>query len=373
MRSRRSFLASAGALGAASLFGGCGLPFGDQRSLAGSSSLRVVNWPLYIDPSTLPVIESSIGARISYDEIYFDNVSGFDEIIEPQLAGGGVPNFDLIMPTYWLAGRLIERGWVEPLPLEAIPNHVNIDPAYLTNDWDRGSRFQMPWQAGITGIAYNPALTGGEITSIAQLLDPELSGRVGLVGEMREAVGFGMLFLGEDPSRPTPESARAGLKVITDAVERGHFSKMVFDDFVEFLSDGSLAATMAWSGQAVALQLEQPQFEYVIPDEGGISWFDTMVIPRHAENYAAAAAWMNWAYDPANAAEISLFNLYVSPVLGTSDALRARGGADAELADNPFIFPDNNTRNQLFTWGTLDLETELEIEAEFDSLFDFFE
>ena len=82
---------------------------------------------------------------------------------------------------------------------------------------------------------------------------------------------------------------------------------------------------------------------------------------------------MNWAYNPDNAAEISAFNLYVSPVLGTREALRRRGGDDAELADNPLIFPDADTRNRLFTWGTLDSETERQIEAEFDSLFAFFE
>ena len=82
---------------------------------------------------------------------------------------------------------------------------------------------------------------------------------------------------------------------------------------------------------------------------------------------------MNWAYDPVNAAAISEFNLYVCPVLGTQDVLRSRGGFAAQLADNPLVFPDAATRNRLFTWGTLNLEDELEIEAGFDELFLFFD
>ena len=113
--------------------------------------------------------------------MYPDNATGFSTIIEPQLSGGGTPDFDIIVPTNWLAGRMIQNGWVEELPLELITNHVNIDPAFLTNDWDRGSRFQMPWQAGITGIAYNPSLVQQDVTSVDVLFDEGLRGQVGLV------------------------------------------------------------------------------------------------------------------------------------------------------------------------------------------------
>jgi len=370
---RRRFLSGLGATGAAAALGGCANTAIGDRPLRTTNELRVVNWPEYIDPATVQEISRQLGLTITYDEIYEDNVSGFADIIQPELTNGGTPSFDLIVPTNWLAGRMIESGWAEELPLEAIPNHVNIDPAYLTNDWDRGSRFQMPWQGGITGIAYDPAKTGGPVTSIEQLFDKELEGRVGLIGEMREAVGLAMLVNGDDPSRPTTRSARAGLKIITDLVGLGHFKSIVFDDFVGQLVNGDLAATMAWSGQAAALQLDRPDLGFAIPDEGGISWFDTMVIPRGAINYGGAAAWMNWAYDPANAADITAWNLYVSPVLGTKHELRQRGGEAAELAENPLIFPDAETRNRLFTWGTLDPVVEAEIEAEFDELFGFFE
>lgn len=382
MISRRTFVAGTGAVAASSLLSACGLPIqGDP--VGGQTNIRVINWFEYIDPATIPVIEAEAAIGVNYDEgtadnnTYPDNVTAWDTIISPQLSGGGVPNFDLIMPTNWLAARMIDRGWVEPLPLDVIPNHINIDPAFLTNDWDRGSRFQMPWQGGMTGIAYNPVATDGQpVTSIEQLLSPDLAGRVGLIGEMREAVGLAMLFNGDDPSSPTPSSARAGLEVLENAAARGQFQSVVFFDFVDKLQSGELAATMAWSGQTALLQLDRPDIEFVIPEEGAISWFDTMVIPKNAPGAVGAARWMNWAYDPANAAQISAFNLYVCPVLGTQVALReageaAQGASREQLLDasnNELIFPSAETRNQLFTWGTLDEGTELEIEDKFNTL-----
>ena len=368
--SRRRFLAGSGAIGAA-LLAGCGIGSNNsKRALGATGALNIINWAEYIDERSLELARSRLNVAISYREDYTDNITGFDEIIAPALAAtGSTDAFDLIVPTNWLAARMINDGWVEALPFEEIPNHVNLDPAFLTNEWDRGSRFQMPWQAGITGIAYDPARIGGDITSVESLFDPELSGRVGLVGEMREAVGLAMLTNGDDPANPTARSAQAGLDLITRLVDRGQFRFIVFDDFVGRLQAGQLDATMAWSGQAAALALEEPRFRYVIPDEGGISWFDTMVIPKGAPNFQNAARWMNFAYDPEIAAGISEFNLYVCPVLGTQDVLRSRGGFAAEVADNPLIFPDAETRNRLFTWGTLNLEDELEIEAGFDDLF----
>ncbi len=368
--SRRSFLATSGAFGAALLTGCATVSSSSERALSNTGGLEVINWPEYIDPGFVDQARSDLGISINYREEYSDNVTGFNDIIQPALAATGSTNaFDIIVPTNWLAARMINDGWVEALPFEEIPNHVNLDPVFLTNEWDRGSRFQMPWQAGITGIAYDPERVGGDVTSVETLFDPQLRRQVGLVGEMREAVGLAMLANGDDPSNPTTRSARAGLDRLTQLVDDGHFQFIVFDDFVGRLQEGSLAATMAWSGQAAALALDDPRFRYVIPEEGGISWFDTMVIPRGAPNFTNAARWMNWAYDPENAAAISEFNLYVCPVLGTQDVLRARGGFAAELADNPLIFPDAATRNRLFTWGTLNLEDERAIEADFDALF----
>ncbi|MBT5755343.1 MAG: extracellular solute-binding protein [Acidimicrobiaceae bacterium] len=253
-----------------------------------------------------------------------------------------------------MAAQYIQDGSVQRLPIEFIPNHKNIDPVFLTNGWDRGARFHMPWQSGITGIAYDPSLTGRELTSVSDLFAPDLRGRVAMIGEMREVVGLAMLGNGDDPARPTLGQAETAYAQIEAANNDGQFHSWVFNEFTDLLKTGQVAASMAWSGDAVQLQLERPDIQFVIPDEGAIQWFDTMVIPAGASNAEGAARWMNAFYDPAIAAANTQWVQYISPVLGVEDELRVLGGEAAALANNPVLFPDDETRRRLFIWGGLE-------------------
>ncbi len=339
---RRDFLAAMGASGALML-SGCAEPrVTSQPTVTADSQLRVLNWPDYVDPA---LIAEAVEVDVDYNEGWADNYTGQD------LFGA---QWDVVMPTNWLAAQLIATGQVEPLPLELMPNHVNIGADYLTNDWDRGARFHMPWQAGITGIAYDPALTGRELTSIGDLFADDLRGRVAMIGEMREAVGLAMLANGDDPARPTPATAEAGFDRLQRAGNAGQFASWGFNEFADQLRSGSVAAAMAWSGDVVQLQADRPDIQFIVPEDGAIRWFDTMVIPKGASNVRWASQWMNYFYDPAAAAANTSFVQYISPVIGVQEALRAQGGESAALADNPILFPDGETRSRLFTWGGFD-------------------
>lgn len=340
--SRRHFLAGSAAAAAALALGGCvGGEIADT-TVTSTSRLRVLNWPEYLDPELLGPLGERLGLSIDYVEDWEDNYSGQD------LFG---PLWDIVTPTNWLAAQYVQSGEVQRLPIEYIPNHKNIDPVFLTNGWDRGARFNMPWQSGITGIAYDPELTGRELTSIADLFAPDLQGRVAMIGEMREAVGLTMLLQGHDPARPAQAQAEQAFDQLAAATEAGQFFGWVFSEFSELLTSGQVAASMAWSGDAVQMQLERPDIRFVIPDEGAIQWFDTMVIPTGAGNARGAAEWMNAFYDPAVAAANTQWVQYISPVIGVQDELRRLGGEAAALADNPILFPDDETRRRLFIWG----------------------
>ncbi len=371
---RREFLVGLGAVGLAA----CSTTTQSRTvDLGGQNYVRILNWADYIDVAddgtlaypggTVDNLITEIGLDVSYDPSYTDNVEGFrlilNEAVESQ-----VPNYDIVVPTNWRAAQMITNGWAEPLPIEVIPNHANIDPAFLTNAWDRGCRYQMPWQAGITGIAYNPELTGRVLNSVNDLFDPAFAGRVGFIGEMREAVGLAMLANGDDPSRPTRETADAGLARIQDAAASGQVGAFTFNEFADGLRSGDLAVAMAWSGDVASLQADRPDIEFLVPDEGAIQWFDTMVIPARSPNLGAAGRFMNFVYDPVNAATITEWVQYISPVVGVQDVLLSAGGAAAELATNTVLFPDAATRARLFTWGGLDQADEDELDQQFEAL-----
>ncbi len=377
---RRRFLglglAGAGALATAAC-AGTALARPPDLSTGDDAALRIDNWPGYIDPDgpsgpgTVARFRQKTGIAVTYDEKYADNRSALAPggVIR-SLEDGHVTGYDVIVPTYWVAERLRARGLLAPIPIERIPNHANVDPLFLDVPWDPGARYQMPWQSGFTGIAWNPAPTGGKpVHSIEQLVtDPALRGRVGMVTEMREIVGLLMLRKGQDPSRPTAAQAGAALDDLEAIVRTGQVKYFTGTEFQQLLPAGTFAACFAWSGGVVQIQPQHPDIGFAIPDEGGVRWFDTMVIPTGAPDQRAAADWMDFVYDPVNAAPLTEFVQYISPVLGVRDQLLHLGGSAATLAGNPLLFPDEATRRRLYFWPGLDEQTEDALQARFDRI-----
>jgi spermidine/putrescine transport system substrate-binding protein len=370
---RRRFLGAAAALGlgaAACSKGGLkSAPSGDAG--ATTKRLKILNWALYIDtdePSTVTRFSQATGTKVDYSEAYNDNSYGREQVFGPKLEKGKPTGFDIIVPTYWLVADLLDKGLLNEIPLERIPNHANLDPALLGTSWDQGARFHLPWQAGITGIAYNPALTRREIKSFSDLLDPALKGRVGMVSEMREVLGFFMLAVGEDPGRATKASADAAMDRLEAVVKSGQVAKFTGNEYVDALKANQFAACLAWSGGVLGLQAERPDLKFVFPAEGGIRWFDSMIIPKGADNVAAAGDWMNFVYNPANAAKITSAVGYVSPVMGVKEELLKAGGDAAKLAASPVLFPDDATRRKLHFWSGTTPAEEAELQTRFSAI-----
>src|SRR5439155_5768845 len=135
-----------------------------------------------------------------------------------------------------------------------------------------------------------------------------------------------MLAKGDEPSRATYAAADAALDRLEAVVGSGQVKKFTGNDYVDSMKSGEFAACLAWSGGVLGLQTERPDIKFVFPAEGGMRWFDSMVIPRGAKNVAAAGDWMNFVYDPVNAAKITVAVGYVSPVIGVKQELEKTGG-----------------------------------------------
>ena len=175
---------------------------------------------------------------------------------------------------------LIENGWVEKLDRDLIPNIENLIPAQESPSFDPNREYSLPWQSGMTGIAWNPKVTGGDVTSIEQLLtDPALKGKVTMLSEMADSVGLVMRQNGDDPTAVSDETFDAAIAVVQKAVDSGQIRRFTGNDYAEQLTSGSIAAAVAWSGDVVQLQIDNPDLKFIIPDAGGMIWTDNMMIP----------------------------------------------------------------------------------------------
>ncbi|MCC6226033.1 MAG: polyamine ABC transporter ATP-binding protein [Microthrixaceae bacterium] len=323
----------------------------------GADELHILNWTEYIDVTadgevgTVDRFKKATGIEVEYSETYNDNNEAYGKEFAAYLDAGSNTPWDVVMPTYWMVARLKSKGWLAPLPFNLIPNYKNLDPSYLNLAWDLGAKYHLPWQSGFTGIAYNINYTGRELKSINDLFDPAFKGKVGFLTEMRDAVGLVMLAQGNDPSEATEDTLNEALDKIEQAKDEGHIRRFHGNDYLQDLENGNLAACTAWSGDIA--QTANPDVRFVFPEEGAMNWFDSMVIPVGAANGAAAAKWMNFVYDPVNAARITAYVQYVSPVVGVREELEKQGGDTAALAENPLLFPDADVKSRMYVFAEL--------------------
>ena len=309
-----------------------------------ADTLVFANWPAYIDVKkkkhpTLEKFTAETGVNIKYVEEVNDNEEWFGKY-QAQLAQGDDIGRDIVVLTDWMAARMIRLGYVQKKDKSAIPNEANLVETLQNPAWDPNRQFSLPWQSGLTGIAYNPKFTGGPITSIEQLFtDPKLKGKVTALTEMPDTIGLIMQANGDDPSKVEAEAFDRAIQTLQDAVDSGQIRRFTGNDYLEDFPAGSAYAGMTWSGDVAQLQTDTPGLKWVIPDDGGMIWTDNMLIPLGGDVFTAST-YMNFVYDPAIAAEIEAWVNYICPVVGAQEELAK---IDPELAENPQIFPDDAT------------------------------
>jgi spermidine/putrescine transport system substrate-binding protein len=344
-----------------------------------SGTLIFANWELYIDPGpnddpqrspTLRNFRDETGIETTYTENILDNQSFF-ATIQPDLEAGNPTGYDIIVMTDWMIGNMIRLGYLEAIDVARdVPNFVeHAADKYKNPSYDPDNRHSVPWQSGITGIAYNPALVDEEITSMAQLLDPAMiekySGQVGMFSEMRDSMSFALLYNGVEPSQATMAEAEAAQEVLL--AQAPHVRDYYGNEYTDPFQNGNLAITMAWSGDVFQMQFDNPDLQFVVPDEGAVLWVDNMCIPKGAEHPNDALAMMDYVYRPEVAAQMTEWINYICPVPEAQDIIlqhaeEAESAGDREyleqVANSPLVFPTEDMLSRLHSYKVLTEEEE---------------
>jgi spermidine/putrescine transport system substrate-binding protein len=330
----------------------------------GFKRLVISNWPLYIDKEEIPRFEKAAGGvEVRYIEEINDNQEFFGKVRQPLERGDGIGR-DLAVITDWMAARWIRLDYVEPIDKKNVPNAKNLRADLRNPNFDRGRRFTMPWQSGMTSIGFNRKEVG-EVTSLKQMFDPKWKGKVSMFTDARDSTSIALLMEGIKPADANIDQILEAVERIDEQNRNGQIRRFTGNDYTTDLTKGNVVMAMAYSGDMIQLKADNPDLDFVIPEEGAVLWSDNMVIPQKPRTAYGAEQFMNYVYDPEVAARIAAYVNYVTPVDGTKEVLAAE---DPETAENPLIFPDEATLGRLSGYPNLTIEEEQQMNEAFEAV-----
>ncbi|MFT5204081.1 MAG: spermidine/putrescine transport system substrate-binding protein [Candidatus Aldehydirespiratoraceae bacterium] len=288
--------------------------------------LQIYNWAEYIDEEQLARAEEELGIDITMDT--YDS----NEAMQPIIANGN-SGYDLIVPSDYMVGIMIEAGNILALDKTAIPNLANVSSDFSGLVYDPAGDYSVPYQWGTTGLGVDTEVVGTDFErSWSLIFDPEISsaysGQMSLLNDPRETLGAALKYLGHSLNSTDQGELDQARDLVAATADR--LAAFDTDQADELLTTGITAIGHGYSGDMFTqfTGTDDPsRYIYFVPKEGGTRWIDNMAIPFDAPNPCSAHAFIDWILDGANGAELSNWNYYGTP----NDA--ALDGLEDELRD----------------------------------------
>lgn len=321
-------------------------------------------WPLYIDSQTVKDFDKEFGTTTNYVEDVNDNDDFFGKV-QPLLADGKSGGRGAFIVTDWMAEKMHDLGYLQNIDHDALPNvEKNLVPSLASPDYDPELKYTIPWQAGMTGIIVDKT-KAPDVKSINDLFDPKYKGKVSMLTEIRNTVPLVMAADGIDPREATKQDWLDTIDKLQENVDNGQIRAFYGNDYASEFASGNVIAGMGWSGDASMLESDNPNLEWRMPTEGCALWTDNFVFPVGAKNAETALEFVNFVYRPKIAAQITDYVRYFTPVKGVQDILRKEG---SEVAEDPFVFPTDESLEKCFPQTVLKKEDEAEVNRAFQQV-----
>ena len=249
--------------------------------------VNVCSWGEYIDEDLITQFEEQTGIRVNYQ------TAESNEALYSLLKSGGA-DYDVVVPSDYMIGRLIDEDMLEPLDYSQIPNFSLIDERFRNLSYDPANEYTVPYAWGTLGIIYNTAMVEEEITGWSALYEDKYAGNVLLINNSRDALGEALLCLGYSVNTTDEAEIREAYALVSDANRRGVFQGRVMDEVFLKMEGGNAAIATYYAGDYISMLENNEDLAFVIPEEGS-NWFvDAMCVLKDAPHQKEAHMWINF-------------------------------------------------------------------------------
>lgn len=323
-----------------------GFYYAQESNMMNSEKVVVYNWGEYLDPEVLTMFEEETGIDVVYEE--FET----NEILYPKISSGAIA-YDVICPSDYMIQRMIENGLLAEINFDNIPNVKNIGKDYIeqSRQFDPENKYSVPYCWGTVGILYNKTMVDEPITSWSVLWDEKYKDNILMQDSVRDAFGVTLKYLGYSLNSTDLDELTEARDLLIK--QKPLVQAYVIDQVRDKMIGNEAAIGVIYSGEAIYTQMENPDLEYVIPEEGSNIWIDSWVIPKNAENKENAEKFINFLCRP----EIALMNFeyitYSTPNIEARKTIEDEAIRNSEIA-----FPDLSKYDNLETFQYLGTEAD---------------
>lgn len=266
--------------------------------------LRIYNWSDYIADDTVANFQTETGVKVSYDT-YESN----EELIAKLQAGAG--GYDLVCPSGYAIQVLRALDLLAPLDKALLKNAGNIASTFRKTAFDPEDAYTVPWQWGMTGIAFRKDKLPQPPDSWGIFHQANLAKKMTMMDDMRDVLGAWLRFRGKSVNSKVEAELQ---QAKADAIEaRKRIQSFISAPVKAQLIAGDVWVAQLWNGDTAQARAEQPEIDWVMPKEGGAIWSDAMCIPKAAKNKRAAHAFLDYILRPEVGAAIADHTGYGSP------------------------------------------------------------
>jgi spermidine/putrescine transport system substrate-binding protein len=267
----------------------------------------VSNWADYMPPDIAEIVQKETGAKVEITN------HATNEDMVAKVVGSGGEGLDVVFGSQPYLQAFAEEGLLEPIDTEYLENWDSLDPEAQDLAEVDDQPFFAPYTWGTTGICYRSDLVDEAPTSWYDLLQPEekYRGKVTMMGTERWAVLPAQKALGYSVNTTDEGEMEDVKELMLDAKP----NLLAYDDttFYERLVSGEAVMVEAWDGWCNYGIAENPDIDFVVPEEGSDLWVDGIGILKSSENKEAAYAFVDTILDPKNHAWASENILYNVP------------------------------------------------------------
>lgn len=285
----------------------------------------------YLGEEIVPTFEEQTGATVI--------VENFDSNEQMYIKVTNGESYDIIIPSDYMIMRLMDEGYLQKLDQSLLTCFDELDEAVISPAYDPDNEYSVSYFWGTVGIVYDKTKVSEEDLNeqgFGIFLNEKYKGDIYLYDSERDSFMMALKDLGYSMNTTSEAELQEAYEWLVQCVTTME-PEIVTDEIIDNMAQGRKALGLCYSGDATYIMSENENMGFYLPKEGTNLWYDSMVIPKTAENVELAHEFMNFisSYDMAYAN--SDYVGYTSPNLEVKEALSSEEEEGSYAGINAYL------------------------------------